>query len=214
MNRRLFLTGAALLSVGSLTACTSSETAMPAPAELSATPSTTPDRRVLLAYFSRPGENYSYGGRTTLDVGNTQIVADMIAAASTVDVYRIEAADPYPDDYDATVARNVQEENVNARPAIANPLPDVAGYDTVLLGCPVWNVQTPMILRTFVDSVDLAGKRLHPFVTYAVSGIGRVEDDYAALCPDANLGESLAVQGEKAADARADVDAWLRRIGL
>lgn len=218
MNRRLFLTGAALLSVGSLTACTSSETAMPAPADLSATPIPPPTtilgRHVLLAYFSRPGENYSYGGRTTLNVGNTQIVADMIAAATTVDVYRIEAADPYPDDYDATVARNVQEENANARPAIANPLPNVAGYDTVLLGCPVWNVQTPMILRSFVDSVDLIGKSLHPFVTYAVSGIGRVEDDYAALCPDATLGESLAIQGEKAADARADVDAWLRRIGL
>ena len=88
MNRRLFLTGAALLSVGSLTACTSSETAMPAPADLSATPIPPPTtilgRHVLLAYFSRPGENYSYGGRTTLNVGNTQIVADMIAAATTV----------------------------------------------------------------------------------------------------------------------------------
>ena len=88
---------------------------------------------MLLAYFSRPGENYYYGDRITLEVGNTQLVADMIAAAAKVDVYRIEAADPYPDDYEATVARNVREEDSDARPAVANPLPALAPYDTVLI---------------------------------------------------------------------------------
>ncbi|PUB20879.1 flavodoxin [Promicromonospora sp. AC04] len=170
--------------------------------------------RVLLAYFSRPGENYYYGDRITLEVGNTQRVADLITATTSVDVYQIEAADPYPADYEKTVARNVQEENDDARPAIAHPLPDVARYDVVLLGCPVWNVQTPMIMRTFVEAVDLEGKTLHPFVTYAVSGIGRVESDYARLCPDTVFGESLAVLGETAQQARPDVEAWLRRIGL
>lgn len=170
--------------------------------------------RVLLAYFSRPGENYYYGDRIDLEVGNTQVVAEIIAAATNVTVFRIQAADPYPQDYDETVTRNVQEENDDARPAIAAALPDLAGYDTVLLGCPVWNSQTPMIMRTFVEGVDLAGKTIHPFVTYAVSRMGRVEQDYAALCPDSTLGESLAVQGEEAAQAGPDVTAWLRRIGL
>jgi hypothetical protein len=64
--------------------------------------------RTLLAYFSRPGENYYYGGRRNLEVGNTQVVAEMIADLATVDVYRMEAADPYPQDYEATVERNVR----------------------------------------------------------------------------------------------------------
>jgi len=170
--------------------------------------------RVLVAYFSRPGENYYYGDRIDLDVGNTQVIAEMIAAAASVDVYRIEAADPYPEGYDETVARNVREENENARPAIANPLPDTTGYDSVLLGCPVWNVQTPMIMRTFVENIELAGKIIHPFVTYAVSGMGRVRDDYARLCPGSTIGEGLAIQGETATQAQPDVASWLRRIGL
>ena len=58
--------------------------------------------------------------------------------------------------------RNVREENDNAHPLIANALPDVSGYDTLLLGSPVWNVQTPMITRTFVEGVDLTGKTIHP----------------------------------------------------
>ena len=53
--------------------------------------------RILLAYFSRPGENYYYGGRRDLAVGNTQVLAEMIAELIDCDVFRIEAAEPYPD---------------------------------------------------------------------------------------------------------------------
>ena len=70
---------------------------------------------MLLAYFSRAGENYYYGGRTNLDVGNTEVLARMISALVPCDVHRIEAAEPYPDGYDATVARNVREQNEDAR---------------------------------------------------------------------------------------------------
>ena len=170
--------------------------------------------RVLLAYFSRAGENYYYGDRIDLELGNTQVVAEMIAAAISVDVYRIEAVDLYPHDYEETVQRNVREEAENARPEITNPLPDGSVYDTLLLGCPVWNVQTPMIMRTFVENVDLADKTLHPFVTYAVSGMGRVRSDYSDLLPDTTITDGLAVQGEEAQQARGDVDAWLRQVGL
>jgi len=169
---------------------------------------------LLLAYFSRTGENYSYGGRIDLEVGNTQVVAEMIAAAISVDAYRIEAADPYPDDYERTVERNVREEIEDARPEIANPLPHLSDYDIILLGSPVWNVQTPMIMRTFVENVELAGKTVHPLVTFAMSGMGRVRGDYTALLPHTTVTEGLAVQGEEAAHGGGDVEAWLRQLGL
>lgn len=50
--------------------------------------------------------------------------------------------------------------------------------------------------------------------TYAVSGLGSTIDDYTRLLPRSTIGEGLAVRGEQAGDARADVEAWLRRIGL
>ena len=138
----------------------------------------------------------------------------MIQASIPVDTWRIEAADPYSDSYDDTVARNVREQDADARPAIADPVPALDAYDTVLLGSGIWNVRPPMIMSTFLDGVDLAGKRLVPFVTYAVSGLGRTIDVYTALAPGAAIGEGLAVRGEEASDAGSDVDAWLRRLGL
>jgi Flavodoxin len=86
----------------------------------------------------------------------------MIADRIDCDVYRIEAADPYSNDYDDTVARNVAEQNADARPRIAKPLPKLAAYDDVILASPIWNVRPPVIMSTFLDQVDLTGKRMFP----------------------------------------------------
>jgi len=191
-------------------------TAPPSAAQPTAT-QTTPastGSKVLLAYFSRPGENYSYGGRTQLEVGNTEVLAGMISPLIGCDVYRIEPVDLYPDDYEETVARNVREQEANARPAIANPLAAIEPYDTVLLGSPIWNVRAPMIMSTFVEGFDFSGKTVFPFTTYAVSGLGTTMRDYAASCHGATIGEGLAVRGEEVRDAGAPVEAWLGRINL
>jgi flavodoxin len=167
-----------------------------------------------MAYFSRPGENYYYGGRRDLELGNTEVLARMIDELIECDVYRIEATDPYPDGYDATVARNVREQDDDARPTIADPPASIEQYETVLLGSPIWNVRPPMIMTTFAESHDFTGRTVHPFVTYAVSGLGSTERVYTASCAGARVRRGLAVQGEEVAQHRDDVEAWLRQTGL
>jgi flavodoxin len=130
-------------------------------------------RKVLIAYFSRPGETYS-----------------------------------------ATVARNVREQNADARPRIANRLNSIDDYDVVLLGSPIWNVRPPMIMSTFVESFEFSGRTIHPFVTYAVSGLGATMETYAALSTGARISAGLAVRGETVRQAEPQVTAWLRRINL
>src|SRR6185437_929891 len=170
--------------------------------------------KVLLAYFSRPGENYYYGGRVDLKVGKTEVVARMIGKLIRCDVHRIEAASPYPHDYEKTVARNTREQNANSRPRIRNPLRSIKRYDVVLLASPIWNVRAPMIMSTFAESHDFTGKTVYPVTTYAISGLGTTPQDYAVLCRGARIGKGLAVQGEKARRSAPAVEAWLRRAGL
>jgi flavodoxin len=188
--------------------------AVPSPSAASTGGSGAASRRVLLAYFSRPGENYFNGGRTLLDVGNTKVLAGMIAERVACDVYEIEAVDAYPESYDETVRRNVEEQEADARPAIANPLDAIDQYDTILIGSPIWNVRAPMIMSTFTESFDLTGKIVHPFTTYAMSGLGTTARDYAETSPGATIGEGLAVRGEEVRDGGPAVESWLRRIGL
>ncbi|GIF63324.1 hypothetical protein Ais01nite_13590 [Asanoa ishikariensis] len=203
--RRTLFAAAAFGVLGGCTTSGPSQSTGPTPAAGGA---------VLLAYFSRAGENYWNGGRLRLAVGNTQVVAETIGRLIDCALHRIEAADPYPDAYAPTVERNVREQRADARPAIANPLPSIDRYDTVLLGSPIWNVRAPMIMSTFTEGLDLSGKTVHPFTTHAMSGLGTTERDYAESCPGATIGEGLAVRGEEATAAAPAVEAWLRRIGL
>ncbi len=180
-------------------------------------PSTTGDRRssrVLLAYFSRAGENYYYGGLRTLHAGNTQVLAESIRDRIGCDLYKIEAADPYPDRYDATVARNVDEQTADARPEISGQLPYLNGYNVVVLASPIWNVRPPMIMKSFTEPLDFTGKTVHPVVTYAVSGLGNAEREYRQSCRGATLAQALAVQGERVTTSRRDIETWLRANGL
>ena len=72
-----------------------------------------------------------------------------------------------------------------------------------------------MIMRTFAESVDLSGKTIFPFVTYAVSGLGNTIDDYTRLVPTIDdRRRPSPVRGEEVRDARADVQAWIQNIGL
>jgi flavodoxin len=226
LTRRFFVRAALAVGAGAvagfgISGCGASRTQPTSPPTGRTTPmpGTTErnsERKILLAYYSRAGENYYYGGRRTLEVGNTEVLAGMIRQLIGCDVYRIEAADPYPDDYDATVDRNVREQNDNARPVIANPPTSIGEYDTVLVGSPIWNNRPPMIMSTFVESLDFSDKTIYPFVTYAVSGLGSTERDYAASAPRAIVGEGLAVRGEEvqSAQSQSAAERWLRRIRL
>ncbi|MEU7858364.1 flavodoxin [Nonomuraea sp. NPDC049141] len=213
--RSAFLAGGVVMAGVPIIGCASSSPrrSSPEPADRPAR-SIPAAKSILLAYFSRAGENYYNGGRRNLKVGNTEVLAQMISSRIDCDVHRIEPADPYPEDYEETVARNVREQDTDARPAIAGPLPSIDRYDTVLLGSPVWNVRAPMIMSTVTEGLDLRGKTVVPFTTHAMSGLGTTARDYAASCPGATIAEGLAVRGEEVNDADAVVDAWLQRLRL
>lgn len=214
VNRRDLLTGGALLAAGlTMAACTPGATTIrPQPSGRPTMPTNTP--RTLVAFFSRAGENHYYGGRTWLDVGNTEVVVGHLSSLVDVDVYRIVPADPYPTDYEETVAQNAREQASDSRPRITNPLPDLARYDRVVLASGIWNLQPPMIMRTFTEALDFVGITIHPLTTHAGSGLGQAPEIYRLTCPGATLADGLSIRGEEAEDSEPLVRTWLQRIGL
>lgn len=167
--------------------------------------------KILVVYFSRTGYNYP---DQWLDIGHTARVAGYIADLTGGDRFEIIPVVPYPDNYQETVAIAREEYDSNARPEIQNRLENLDEYDTVFIGGPIWHGAMPMIIRTFYESYDLAGKTLVPFSTHAGSGLGDSERLAQSYYPDNTVLSGLAVQGTNSANARPDVEAWLRRIGI
>ncbi len=88
----------------------------------------------LVAYFSRAGQNYGNGGVINLRKGNTEVLAEAIAADLGADLFKIDTVEPYPEDYYATTDQAKRELRENARPAIQGPLPNMEGVDCIVLG--------------------------------------------------------------------------------
>ena len=186
---RVATTAAALCT---LTACSaiSGQSSGSAGTDNATTPSAGSNTNVksLVVYFSRAGENYWDGDRKNLKEGQYcrtcrgNSKADWLLTCS-----EIVAADPYSDDYGAMVARNVREEDEDSRPAIAHALPDLSRYQVVYLGSPVWNSTMPMIMKTFVEQAKWQGQQVRPFVTYAVSGMTDIDEEYQRLLPDLSV---------------------------
>ena len=151
--------------------------------------------KALIAYFSASGV--------------TARAAKEMAAATGADLYEIRPAEPYTGAdlnwMDKKSRSTIEMNDPACRPAIAGGVQDMAQYDTVLIGFPIWWYVEPRIVDTFLESYDFSGKTLIPFATSGGSGIGKAEKSLQAHCPAASWAKGQLLNGAGAAD-------WAQRV--
>lgn len=125
--------------------------------------------RVLVAYFSM------------LD-GNTGDVARAIVSESGGDIYRIMVEEEYPDDDKARKKLLKQQVEQNIFPALSGPEPEIAKYDVIFIGSPVWGNHLSQPVKSFLHKYDLSNKTVIPFVSHSGGGRGHTFSDVADLC--------------------------------
>ena len=170
------------------------------------------DKKCLIAYFSRKGQNYVSGRIVDLKIGNTEVVATMIRKLTGGDMFHIESVTAYPNDYtEATeVAKN--ELRAKTRPKLTGQVKNMGAYDVIFLGYPNWWGTMPMPVFTFLESHDFSGKTIVPFCTHEGSGMGHSEKDIAKACPRAAVLEGIAIHGTDASSAASTVSSWIERL--
>lgn len=170
------------------------------------------NKKVLVAYFSRTGENYSVG---TITKGNTQIVAEMIARETGGDLFHIEPVVAYPDNYDDCVNLAKQELNSKARPAVKGDV-RTEDYDVIFIGYPNWWGDMPMSVYTFLEKHNWQGKTIIPFCTHEGSGLGSTASKLRSACQGATMLKGLAVYGHAAQNSRKETEkathGWLASL--
>ena len=171
------------------------------------------DKKVLVAYFSRTGEQYSVGNITE---GNTAIIAKIIAEKTNGDLFEIKVAkDNYPKGYTELTEYAKAEMNQNARPEIVGIVDNFEQYDTIFIGFPIWWGDKPMPVYTFIDSYNFNGKNIVPFCTHEGSGFcGTQGMDKTG----AKILKGLAIYGHTAQNDRTEADKkvseWLKGLGF
>lgn len=102
--------------------------------------------------------------------------AYIIAEALSADLFEIQPVEPYTADdvnyHNSRSRTSIEQNDPQARPAIAVLPDDLNRYDAIILGYPIWWGQAPRILYTFMENVDLTGKTIIPFCTSGSSGAG------------------------------------------
>ena len=156
----------------------------------------------------------SNGGKTLVvyfsATGTTKGVAEQIASYTGADTYEITAAQPYTSDdlnYNDSDSRTTKEQNdKSVRPEISSEKLDLAGYDTIYIGYPIWWGEEPRIMDTFVESYDFSGKTMIPFCTSGSSGIGSSGDNL-----EENAGSGNWLEGERLSSS-SDIEDWINSL--
>lgn len=150
----------------------------------------------LVAYFSAGGV--------------TAKAAKTLAEAGSADLYEIRPQVPYTQAdlnwMDKKSRSTVEMNDPSARPALADTSADIAGYDVIFVGFPVWWYTAPSIIKTFLEAYDMSGKVIVPFATSGGSGLGKTSQDLQAVVPAATVKEGRLLNGRLDA---GDLKKWM-----
>lgn len=153
--------------------------------------------KVLVAYFSA--------------TGTTEDVAEKIAAVTGGELHEIAPEQAYTDadlDWNNRQSRSSVEMNdPKSRPALKEKKANMADYDVVYIGFPIWWGVAPHIVNTFIESHDLKGKTLIPFATSGGSGISQAVAALRKAYPDLNWQDGKLLNR---ADERT-IRAWIEK---
>ena len=133
--------------------------------------------KTLVAYFSASGV--------------TAKMAEKLAKGIGADLFEIVPEKAYTSadlDWQNSKSRSSVEMNDRAsRPAISSKVDNMAEYDVVFVGFPVWWYREPSIIDTFMEQYDFSGKTVVPFATSGMSGIGDSGKNMQALAKGAKV---------------------------
>ena len=151
--------------------------------------------KTLVAYFSA--------------TGTTAAVAQTIAQVSGGELYAIEPERAYtPADLnwnDRNSRSSIEMNDRNARPALKAVKENMAEYDIVFIGYPIWWDEAPRVINTFIENHDLSGKKVIPFATSGGSGVGNSVSVLKKTYPDLDWKEGRLLNGS----SKSAIQKWV-----
>ena len=166
------------------------------------------DRNVLVAYFSRSGENFNVG---VVDRGSGEILADMISLQLGASSYGIIPEKSYPEDLAECNKVAKAELMENARPSLRDPLPEMDGITDLVLVYPNWWGNLPMAVYTFLDGIGTDGLSIYPVCTHEDNGLAMTDRILTKAYPGARIMKGIAIRGSEVQADREGTEKEIRK---
>jgi len=144
---------------------------------------------------------------------NTKKIAEKIQKTTSADIFAIETVEPYVGDYNSVVEQGKEEIDQGFKPEIKPLSVNLADYDTISIGTPVWWYTYAPAVATFLSEYDLSGKTVNPFVTNG-GWIGHTIQDVENVCKNAIVTNEIDIRfdTDKMVTSIADLDKWIARL--
>ncbi|MGI6501552.1 MAG: flavodoxin [Anaerostipes sp.] len=164
--------------------------------------------RELILYYSRAAENYFGGSLKYIEKGNTEVVAEKLAALTGGSLLHVKPVTPYSDNYNACIEQAQKDLRSNARPAVKDIPDNIEQYDLITVMYPNYWGTMPMHMFTVLEQIDLKGKTVRAICTHEGSGMGRSESDLKKLCFGAKFKKGMAIQGSSVSSCDELLKKW------
>ena len=145
---------------------------------------------------------------------NTKTVAQEIATRLSADLQEIVPVKPYDGDFQATISRSMKDRQEGVKPEIKPIDADFSKYDVIFIGYPIWFGTYAPPVETFLEQVDLSGKKIVPFCTFGSGGLDSSVKDLTAKQPKATILPGYGVRAARLNAAPQEIDQFLKAGGF
>ncbi len=145
--------------------------------------------------------------------GSTKAVAEELQKQLGADIEAIEVVEPYSGDFQATIERCNKERESGQTPALKALKSNIADYDTIYLGYPIWFGTYAMPIATLVKEQDFEGKTIIPFCTFGSGGLNTSTADLEKAFPKAHILKGYGVRAARVTKAAKELDRFLIENG-
>ena len=107
---------------------------------------------------------------------------------------------------------SIEMNDKSFRPAIAEKCNNMADYDVVYIGFPIWWYVAPTIINTFLESYDFSGKTIVLFATSGGSGFGNTVAELKRSVSDTTVIKEGKVFNSGV--SKDQLSSWVNDLGL
>lgn len=145
----------------------------------------------------------------------TEKVAKLLAEAVSADLDSIVPVEPYNGTFEETVERCKNEMERNEKPQLIKSLNvDVAEYDTVYFGYPIWCGVAARPAEAWFMRFDLRGKTVIPFCTFGSGGLETSVAVLRKMAPSVNILDGYGIRSARIDKAAEEINEFLIRNGI